>query len=109
MSEDKIELTQGSGNVFADLGYVNADIHQAKAILAAEIIKALDAAGLSVRKAEARTGTAAADFTRIRNGDLSRFTIDRLMRVLGKLDHQANVQLTVSHVQIPTAPLLQLG
>ena len=70
MHDDNLELTHGGGNVFADLGYANADVHQAKAILAAEIIKAMDAAGLSVRKAHTRTGIAAADFSRIRNGDL---------------------------------------
>lgn len=61
-------------------------MRQLKATLAAEIVEALNAGGLSVRKAQARTGSAAADFSRIRNGDLSRLTIDRLMNVLGKLD-----------------------
>jgi hypothetical protein len=42
----------------------------AKASLAAEIIKALDRDGLSVRSAQVRTGIAAADFSRIRNADL---------------------------------------
>ena len=50
-------------------------------ILAAEIIKALDRDGLSVRSAQGRTGIAAADFSRIRNADLGRFTVDRLMSI----------------------------
>ena len=54
---------RGSGNVFRDLGHENADIEQFKAILAAEIIKALDREGLSVRGAHGRTGTAAASST----------------------------------------------
>jgi hypothetical protein len=40
---------------------------QFKAILAAEIIKALDKEQLTVRAAHDRTGIAAADFSRIRN------------------------------------------
>jgi predicted XRE-type DNA-binding protein len=92
---EPLEVVHGSGNVFADLDYPNAHVHQAKAVLAAEIIKALDAGGLTVRKAEVRTGIAAADFSRIRNADVGRFTIDRLIRILERLDTTADVQLTV--------------
>src|SRR5260370_6399250 len=79
MKAEKLEVVRGSGNVFRVLRHENADVEQFKAILAAEIIKALDREGLSVRAAHSRTGTAAADFWRIRNADLGRFTSDRLM------------------------------
>ena len=62
----------------------------------------MDTASLTVRQAEQRTGFAAADFSRIRNADLGRFTIDRLIRILERLDDQIDVQLTVS-------PTLQPG
>ena len=62
MKADKLELVRGSGNVFRDLGRENADIEQLKALLAAEIIKTLDRAELTVRAAQAQTGFAAADF-----------------------------------------------
>ena len=78
MTGEKLEVTRGSGNVFRDLGHENADAEQFKAILAAEIIKALDRERLTVRAAHARTGIAAADFSRMRNADLGRFTVDRL-------------------------------
>ena len=58
---------------------------QLEAILAAEIIKALDREGLSVRGAHGRTGFAAADFSRVRNAELGRFTVDRLMSILNRL------------------------
>jgi hypothetical protein len=74
MKGEKLEVKLGSGNVFRDLGHRNADAEQFKAILAAEIIKVLDREGLSVRAAHGRTGIAAADFSRIRNADLGRFT-----------------------------------
>ena len=76
MKGEKQEVVRGGGNVFRDLGHKNADVEQFKAILAAEIIKALGRDGLSVRAAHARTGIAAADFSRIRNADLGRFTLD---------------------------------
>lgn len=92
MSDD-IELVHGSGNVFADFGHPNAEVEQLKATLAAQIIHVLDARGLTVRAAAELTGTAAADFSRIRQAKLDRFTIDRLMGVLGKLDQRVEVEV----------------
>ena len=92
---DDFELVRGSGNVFRDFGRADADVQQTKALLAARIIGILDDEELSTRKAEVRTGVSHADFTRIRNAQLSRFTIDRLMRVLNKLGQQVEVQVSV--------------
>ncbi len=92
---DDFELVHGSGNVFRDFGYPDADVQQTKALLAARIIRVLDEEGLSTRKAEARTGVSHADFTRIRNAQLGRFTIDRLMTVLNKLGQQVEVRISV--------------
>jgi predicted XRE-type DNA-binding protein len=91
----KLEVVRGSGNVFRDLGHDNADVEQLKAILAAEIIKALDREGLSVRGAHGRTGIAAADFSRIRNADLERFTVDRLVAIINRLGSRVEVRIRV--------------
>ena len=95
MSDSDFELVEGSGNVFRDLGDPDADLKQAKAILAARIVAALEDRGLSVRKAGALTGFAAADFSRVRNADLGRFTLDRLMKMLAALDGDLRVTLRV--------------
>ena len=81
--------------VFADFGYPNSDAEQLKALLAAQIIAVLDDEELSVRKAEERTGIAAADFSRIRQTKLDRFTIDRLMTILNRLDQDVEVQVNI--------------
>ena len=94
-TEDDFELVHGSGNVFRDFGRADADVQQTKALLAARIIGILDDEGLSTRKAEVRTGINHADFTRIRNVQLDRFTIDRLMTVLNKLGQHVDVQIHV--------------
>ncbi len=93
---ENLEIIRGSGNVFRDLNMVDADLKQTKAILAAEIIGVLDNESLSVRAAEKRTGIAYADFSRIRNADLNRFTVDRLMIVLSKLGRSVDVEVKVS-------------
>ena len=95
MNDEPLELVRGSGNVFADFGYPNADVEQLKALLAAQIIGVLDDRDLTVRKAEDMTGIAAADFSRIRKTKLDRFTIDRLMTILNRLDQDVDVQITV--------------
>ncbi len=95
MKREKLDVVRGSGNVFRDFGYPNADIEQFKAILAAEIIKTLDRERLSVRGAQGRTRIAAADFSRIRNADLGRFTVDRLMTILNRLGSRIRVKVTI--------------
>ena len=98
MRREKLDLVRGSGNVFGDLGRPDADAAQFKAILAAEIIKVLDRERLSVRAAHSRTGIAAADFSRIRNADLGRFTVDRLISVLNRLGARVEVKVKVRRV-----------
>ena len=95
MKNEKLDLARGGGNVFRDLNRENADIEQLKALLAAEIIKTLGRDRLTVRAAHARTGFAAADFSRIRNADLARFTADRLMSILNRLGSHVEVKIRV--------------
>ena len=101
---DDIELVHGSGNVFQDFDRKNADLEQARSILAAEIIRMLDIRGLSTRQAEGLTGVSHAEFSRIRNARLERFTLDRMITILGKLDEEVEVNITFRprfHAQPP--------
>ena len=95
MKTEPLEITRGSGNVFRDLGYENADALQMKALLATQIIKTLDREALSVRKAQERTGIAAAEFSRIRNADLKRFTLDRLIAIVNKLGSRVDISFKI--------------
>ena len=94
MADDDFELIRGSGNVFRDFGDPNPDLEQARCILAAKIINILDKRKLTVRAAESLTGIAAAEFSRIRNVRLERFTLDRMIKTLRKLDDGIEVTLT---------------
>lgn len=95
MSETDFDLVHGSGNVFEDFGYPDADVRQAKALMGAQIIGILDDEGLSTRQAEARTGVAHTEFSRIRRAHFSRFTIDRLMTILHHLGQDVEVSVNV--------------
>jgi predicted XRE-type DNA-binding protein len=94
MSKDDLELVRGSGNVYRDFGRPDAGLAQARAIIAAKIIRVLDERELSTRDAESLTGIAHSEFSRIRNTQLRRFTLDRLIAILGKLDEDVEVTLT---------------
>lgn len=86
MNDEDIEPIDGSGNFFRDFGDSEADLKQAKAILATRVIAVLDERSLSVCKALSAPGFAAADISRVRNADLGRFTLDRLTRMICALD-----------------------
>jgi len=92
---DDFELVRGSGNVFRDFGYPDADIRQARALLAAAIIKTLDDRQWSTRKAEQETGINHADFARIRNVKIERFSFERLVAILAALGQEVELSMKV--------------
>ena len=94
MKRDDLELVRGSGNVYRDFGRPNADLDQARAITATEIIRIIDERKLSTRDAGKLTGVPYSEFSRIRNTQLGRFTLDRLIAILGKLDEEIEVSIT---------------
>ncbi|MBF0567274.1 MAG: XRE family transcriptional regulator [Nitrospirae bacterium] len=91
--EDDFELIHGSGNVFRDFGRPNANVEQARAIIAAKIIGILDECKLSTREAERLTGVSHSEFSRIRNARLRRFTLNRMITILEKLDEDIEVDV----------------
>jgi predicted XRE-type DNA-binding protein len=101
---EKIALVKGSGNVFRDFNHPNADVEQLKCILAAKIIGILDDRELSVRKAEERTGVKASEFSRIRNAHLERFTVDRLMIIINRLNCRVDVKVSVKRYEPTLTP-----
>lgn len=92
---DDFELVHGSGNVFRDFGRADADLQQAKALMASEIIRILEDRQWTTRKAEEATGISHADFSRIRRANLGRFTLDRLMTILAKLGQEVAVSVSI--------------
>ena len=92
MSEE-FEVLRGTGNVFADLGDADADTKQMKAQVAAEIIAVINRRGMTVRAAAKVAHCDPADMQRIRNADLSRFTLDRLIRIAFRLGRRAELRM----------------
>ena len=95
MKKEQLKLIRGSGNIYRDFNMADADVRQLKAILAAEIIKTLDRGGLSVRKAQSVTGIDAGDFSRVRNADFRRISVERLMAMINGLGSRVEVKVKV--------------
>ncbi len=95
MKKEQLELIRGSGNIYRDFDIADADVRQLKAILAAEIIKKLDRGELSVRKAQSLTGIDAGDFSRVRNADFRRISVERLMAMINGLGSRVEVKVKV--------------
>ncbi len=94
MKNDDSELMRGSGNAYRDFGRPDAGLEQARALVAAKIIGILDNRKLTMRDAEKITGVSHSEFSRIRNTQLRRFTLDRMIAILGKLDEDIEVNVS---------------
>jgi len=88
-----LEVIKGTGDVYKDFQYPDAEVRQLKAKISAEIIAILDRRQWSVRQAAKETGFQAADFSRVRQPDLKGFTLDRLVRMLDGLDSKMKLDL----------------
>jgi len=76
------ECTPSSGNVFADLGLPKADDLLAKAELAAKIIGEIQRRRLTQSQAAVLLGVDQPKISALKQGRLSGFSIERLMRFL---------------------------
>ncbi|MDC7789270.1 helix-turn-helix transcriptional regulator [Rhodoplanes sp. TEM] len=88
---EPLEVVRGSGNAFADVGLPNADAELIKSRLAAELIQVMREKKLTAAAVHRATGVTVADISRIRNADLGRFSIDRLVRLLNGLGRRVGV------------------
>ena len=87
------EFTRSSGNVFADLNLPRADDLLAKAELAAKIIAEIQRRRLTQSQAAAILGVDQPKVSALKQGKLSGFSIERLMRFLILLGQ--NVEISV--------------
>lgn len=84
MSEEG-KITESSGNVFADLGLPDASELLVKAELALQIVKAIEARGLTQVQAAELLGTQQPKVSLLARGELAGFSIERLIRYVNAL------------------------
>jgi predicted XRE-type DNA-binding protein len=89
---EKIEPS--SGNVFADLGFQDADERLLKAELATKIAQLIERKGWTQAQTAERTALDQPKVSRLLRGQLSGFSADRLFAVLNRLGHSVEVRIS---------------
>jgi predicted XRE-type DNA-binding protein len=99
--ELEIEFEEGSGNIFADLGLEDADELFARAQIGFCVFKILKERKLKQRETAALLGIAQSDVSHLMNGHFSRFTTDKLLNFLKRLDRKVTIQIAPHKVGEP--------
>jgi predicted XRE-type DNA-binding protein len=78
-------IVRGSGNVFADLGFVDADERQTKLRLAYAVNRAIESQRLTPERAATQLGLNRPKVSALRKYKLEGFSVERLMTLLDAL------------------------
>ena len=89
----EIEYEEGSGNVFADLGLVEADELFTRAQIGFHVYTLLKRRKLKQREMAKLLGIAQPDVSHLMNGHYSRFTADKLLDFLRRLDQTVIIRI----------------
>jgi predicted XRE-type DNA-binding protein len=81
----------GSSNVFADLGFPNAEEHLIKAQLVYKIDGLMKTRGLKQIEAAKLFGVKQPDISKMLRGDFRQFSVERLMRFLVALGQDVEI------------------
>ena len=101
-----IECEEGSGNVFADLGLDDADELLARAKLGFHVYKLLADRKLTQREIAALLGIQQPEVSHLMNGHFNRFTTDKLLDFLKRLDRKVTIQISPHQ---PGEPYQEVG
>lgn len=85
MKDDDSSIRRGSKNIFADLGYADAETHLLKAGLVTRIRDIISESKLTQTDAAKRMGLSQPDVSRLLRGQFRDVSVERLMRMLTKL------------------------
>ncbi len=93
----EIEFEKSSGNIFADLGLEDAEELFTRAKIGFFVFKILEGKKLKQREIASLLGIAQPDVSHLMNGHFSRFTTDKLLDFLKRLDQKVIIQVSPHH------------
>lgn len=91
---EKTETQKGSGNVYADLGLEDSDELFARARIGFHVYQILIAGGLPQREIATLLGIKQPEVSHLMNGHFSRFTTDRLLGFLRRLERKVTIRIS---------------
>jgi len=92
-----IKFEEGSGNIFADLGLKDADQLLVRSQIGLHVFKILEDKKLKQREIAGVLGIAQPDVSHLMNGHFSRFTTDKLLDFLKRLDQKVTIEVSRHH------------
>ena len=90
----KPECEEGSGNVFADLGLDDSDELFARAKIGFHVHAILKEKNLAQREIASLLGIKQPEVSHLMNGHFSRFTTDKLLDFLKRLDRKVTIRIS---------------
>ncbi|MBM3345679.1 MAG: XRE family transcriptional regulator [Betaproteobacteria bacterium] len=93
---------RGTKNIFADLGFPDAETHLLKAELVTRIQGVITAQALTQVAAAQRMGLSQPDVSRLLNGQFREISVERLMRLLTRLG--CDIDITIRNHGKAVAP-----
>jgi predicted XRE-type DNA-binding protein len=97
---DGVEVHQGSGNVFADLGLADAEKLKIKTGLVIEIRKAMRSLGLTQQEAAKRMGITQPKVSDMMRGDFSNLSERKLMDCLTRLGYDIEIKIRPANTEV---------
>jgi predicted XRE-type DNA-binding protein len=91
MARTSTKIRPGSANLFADLGYQDADTHFIKARLVSRIQDAIDERGLTQATTGRLLGIGQPDVSRMLRGNFRDLSVERLMRFVKALGYEVDI------------------
>ena len=90
----------GTGNVFEDIGLNNPQEYLLRAKLAKEIVDIINSKKMTQKQAGEMLTIDPADISRLKSGDISRFTVDRLFKSLNRLGQDISINIAHSKKEV---------
>lgn len=91
---NKIELEESSGNIFADLGLEDADELHARGLIGCHVVQLLKEKNMKQRGIADLLGIKQAEVSHLLNGHFNRFTTDKLLEFLKRMDQKVTIQIS---------------
>jgi len=91
MNGDDVRIERGSGNVFADLGRPDAEVHLLKAELVTRIDEIIRRRRLTQVQAAELLGLSQPDVSRLLRGNFREYSVERLLRLLMALGRDVDI------------------
>ena len=93
-NRNRIKFEESSGNVFADLGLKDSDQLMARAQIGFYVFRILEDRKLKQREIAEVLGIAQPEVSHLMNGHFSRFTTDKLLDFLKRLDQKVMIRVS---------------